>query len=774
MMMRFIEPDVVREGLRSARDHTIMFRHHDTAGEWRWYRIVISLGEDDDHVAVCLIDITDAYRRQYEQQVRLDESNYILRTMNENIIDMFAQLIEFRDSATSNHLRLIKGFTYMLAEQVMNDWPEYGLTPEDVRLIAAASPMHDVGKIAIPDSILMKPGMLTDEEFNIVKTHARKGYDILVRMNGYLEPRYLEICEQVALCHHEKWDGNGYPYGISGEDIPIAAQIVSAADVFESLTGRREYKPVYSYIDAYSMIINGQCGAFSEKILASIACIRQRYGDDRKVAEMAERYSTMSVDYADDTMEVSLLRRPEFIRGNIPMVRELTEYMPGGFFIYRADETQRLIFFNDIMVNIFGCSSREEFTMYTGNTFRGMVHPEDYASVNESINRRKVDDEGESIGHVVFRIQHKDGEIHWIDVYSHMVHTDDYGDIYFAFALDITTSYLRSRRSRLANSDAEEQERIQKLLDESSAGDNIFGNLFGGTRILLVDDNELSREITAQMLEGEGAAVVTASNGAEAIVTVQQVERFDMVLMDIVMPVMNGVDATLEISEYYKSVGVYCPVIGITAEGSDSMVNEMLTAGAYECIYQPLDLNLLSSTYINYARFASKRLQEELEGAINRANTDPLTHVKSFSAYVDFMADLNENIANGEAGPFAVVWCDCDSLKMVNDTYGHSTGDQYIKNNCNLICNAFVHSPAFRVGGDEFAILLQGRDLENSGRLTAELHQAVRTARDIPTYEEGKASVSFGIAFYDPETDKSVADVVKRADISMYSIKNKI
>ena len=141
-------------------------------------------------------------------------------------------------------------------------------------MVSAAS-MHDIGKIAIPDAVLNKPGRLTAEEFEIMKTHSLKGCELLQSINEGQDEEYYRFCYDICRSHHERWDGSGYPDGLAG-NIPIWAQVVSLADVYDALTSERVYKAAYTHAQAVSMILNGECGVFNPRLLNSFLSVALR------------------------------------------------------------------------------------------------------------------------------------------------------------------------------------------------------------------------------------------------------------------------------------------------------------------------------------------------------------------------------------------------------------------------------------------------------------------------------------------------------------------
>jgi putative two-component system response regulator len=154
-------------------------------------------------------------------------------------VERLARAVEYRDDSTGQHTRRVGETAALIAQQL-------GLTDELVERIRRAAPLHDVGKIGIPDAILLKPGKLTPVEFDTMKEHTRIGAEIL----GQNRSKLMRLSEEIALSHHEHWDGGGYPNGLAGEGIPTSGRIVAVADVFDALTHKRPYKPAWSVVDS--------------------------------------------------------------------------------------------------------------------------------------------------------------------------------------------------------------------------------------------------------------------------------------------------------------------------------------------------------------------------------------------------------------------------------------------------------------------------------------------------------------------------------------------
>lgn len=212
-----------------------------------------------------------------KQNIELNEKNRMLKKANENVIDILGSVVESRSLESGNHIKRVKCYTEILAKYVAKDFPEYGLTSEKIKMITTASSLHDVGKISIPDKVLNKPGKLTDEEFELMKKHTIYGCEMLDNIREYWEKESVELSYEICRYHHERFDGKGYPEGLAGDDIPISAQLVSVADVYDALVNDRCYRKALPKDTAFNMIINGECGNFNPKIIKCFIKAREEF-----------------------------------------------------------------------------------------------------------------------------------------------------------------------------------------------------------------------------------------------------------------------------------------------------------------------------------------------------------------------------------------------------------------------------------------------------------------------------------------------------------------
>ncbi len=606
--------DVIQEALIEEGSYTLECRINLGNGP-KYYNIkAIGDKSNPEEVLFGISDIDQMVRAELEKEERIKEKEYsvqlektitertaelhekamILNQINEEITELLGNITEARDMESGEHIRRVKGFTKILADHIKVDFPEYGLDDDQIALITSASAIHDIGKIMIPDSILRKPGRFTPEEFSVMKTHCEKGCEMLEKAPKGWDKRYLDFSMEICKCHHEKWDGKGYPEGLVGDEIPISAQIVSLADCFDALTTKRVYKDAYTPQEAFDMIVNGECGVFSDKIIQSFV------------------------------------------------------------------------------------NAKEEF----------FSHMNDIASVG------------------------------------------------------ITP----------------------KLVNTSA---------LTGIKILLVEDNELTRDITNTILSDEGAEVTTAICGKEVIecISAKEVIDFDAILMDLNLPDTDGFELTKQIREMNIVRAKEVPIIAVSASTDKLDKQRAFNAGMNAYVPKPVSVSNITKTLLVSMRHEQKYLKDKLDEAIMRANKDPLTGVKNMTAYTEAVGELTGKIAEHEAIEFAIVMCDVNKLKNVNDSFGHDMGDKYIRNCCKLICTTYSHSPVYRIGGDEFAIILTGEDYSNRNMLIDDLGDRVAKAMNIARIEDGRASMAVGMSVYNAYNDVSVASVAKRADESMYNNK---
>lgn len=209
-------------------------------------------------------------------QIRARENN------TDMLVGVLSHIVEFRNGESGLHVRHIRMITELLLHRLLEISSRYSITAEQQDMIPLASALHDIGKIGIDEKILNKPGKLTPEEFEVMKIHSMLGAKMLHDLDNIAEQPLLQTAYEIARWHHERWDGRGYPDGLKGDEIPISAQLVSLADVYDALTSERCYKKAFSHEKAMQMILNGECGAFNPLLLQCLTNIQSDLKEELK------------------------------------------------------------------------------------------------------------------------------------------------------------------------------------------------------------------------------------------------------------------------------------------------------------------------------------------------------------------------------------------------------------------------------------------------------------------------------------------------------------
>lgn len=232
------------------------------------------------------------------------------------MINILSHIVEFRNGESGLHVLHIQTITEMLLRQlVQKENNRYALSKEQIRMITTASALHDIGKISIPDEILNKPGRLTAEEFAVIKGHSMAGANMLSELPlDQKEEPLVKTAYEICRWHHERYDGGGYPDGLKGEEIPVSAQVVALADVYDALTSERCYKDAYSHEKAIEMILAGQCGAFNPLMLECLLDIssslkkkmgyksKERY-EQTDISDIASRFHDFEMDSSEKIVQ---------------------------------------------------------------------------------------------------------------------------------------------------------------------------------------------------------------------------------------------------------------------------------------------------------------------------------------------------------------------------------------------------------------------------------------------------------------------------------------
>jgi putative two-component system response regulator len=279
-------------------DIPVLFLSGRTAAEDE--RIGLEIGAEDYlakpvNPAVMLARVRAHLRLKAAADYLRDQNSFLEREVARRVRELsavqditiyaMATLAETRDNETGNHIRRTQNYVITLATKLAEN-PKYAaqLPRQDIELLYKSAPLHDIGKIGIPDRILLKPGRLTPEEFEIMKTHAAIGKDSIKAAEQLvgMPDSFLRFAKEIAGCHHEKWDGSGYPEGLAGEAIPLSARLMALADVYDALISKRVYKEAFSHEVARNIIVQGSGTHFDPAVIEAFIALEQDFIDIAK------------------------------------------------------------------------------------------------------------------------------------------------------------------------------------------------------------------------------------------------------------------------------------------------------------------------------------------------------------------------------------------------------------------------------------------------------------------------------------------------------------
>lgn len=249
-----------------------------------------------DEVIVCrrVINTIMLYSKQKRLISMVADQMYEREKSNTLMVSILSHIVEFRNGESGMHVLHIGTMTELLLKRLREKTNAYALDGAKISMISKAAAFHDIGKISISEQILNKPGRLTKEEFEIMKTHSAVGADMLENLPLHKEEPLVKVAYEICRWHHERYDGRGYPDGLKGEEIPISAQAVSLADAYDALISERVYKKAFSHEKALNMILNGECGAFHPLLLECLSDIAAHIQEELEINSLS-RFSEKEI-----------------------------------------------------------------------------------------------------------------------------------------------------------------------------------------------------------------------------------------------------------------------------------------------------------------------------------------------------------------------------------------------------------------------------------------------------------------------------------------------
>jgi len=639
---------------------------------------------------------------------------------NTLMVSILSNVVEIRNHESGDHIRNIRRITELLLHQLVQKTKAYHLSEEDIVLIKTASSLHDIGKITIPEEILNKPGKLTKEEFEIMKTHSAAGAQILEQMKyGQDKPLYryaLEICRW----HHERWDGHGYPDGLMGEEIPISAQIVAIADVYDALTSERCYKKAYDHTTAINMILNGECGAFNPLLLecltetaAQLRIVTGVNGDVMPYRFELNRLSEEILAHAD-------LPKNDRVQNLLDTMQERIDFFASisGGIQFEYDSVSRL-------ADVTNWNEPPQYRHSVKNVTRvndfRYLSQHDFKRLRDAMDATTKENPEFAMS-ILFTVGN---EYHWCDLRVRTLWSDLRPDHYIAAVGQLLDPQMKEEKefpSQGGPLDSTSPVVLQNIHCLQSVFDIVRLIDPMTYEVLELDEAGVlrhSKQHCAAFWNNEGTC--TNCTSARAYAQKSTLNKLEF----------TSTDMYFVVSKYLKLNGTPC-------------VLELLS-------------RLDEGRWIdaNGTRLLLDRNHDENMDLF----LDPVTDTYSRRYYETNRAHLE--------GMESIAFIDANRFKQINDSFGHPAGDAVLREIARAIKDCIRKTDILiRYGGDEFLLLFPKMSEEILERKMQEISEAVENIR-IADYPELRLSISIGgVTGVHP-----ITEAIRQADLHMYAQK---
>ena len=639
---------------------------------------------------------------------------------NTLMVSILSNVVEIRNHESGDHIRNIRRITELLLHQLVQKTKAYHLSEEDIALIKTASSLHDIGKITIPEEILNKPGKLTKEEFEIMKTHSAAGVQILEQMKyGQDKPLYryaLEICRW----HHERWDGHGYPDGLMGEEIPISAQIVAIADVYDALTSERCYKKAYDHTTAINMILNGECGAFNPLLLECLT----------ETAPQLRIVTGVNGDAMPYRFELNRLSEEILAHADLPKndrVQNLLATMQERIDFF-ASTSGGIQFEYDAVSRLADVTNWNEPPQYR-HSVKNVTRVNDFRYLSQHDFKRLRDamdattkENPEFALSVLFPVGN---EYHWCDLRVRTLWSDLRPDHYIAAVGQLLDPQMKE---------------VQEFPSQGGPLDSASPVVLQNIRCLqsVFDIVRLIDPTTYEVLELDEAGVLRHSK--------QHCAAFWN---------NEGTCANCTSARAYAQKSTLNK-LEFTSTDMYFVVSKYLNLNGTPCVLELLS-RLDEGRWID-ANGTRLLLDRNHDGNMDLF-LDPVTDTYSRRYYETCRAHLE--------GMESIAIIDANRFKQVNDSFGHPAGDAVLREIARAIKDCIRKTDILiRYGGDEFLLLFPKMSEEILERKMQEISAAVENIR-IADYPELRLSISIGgVTGVHP-----ITEAIRQADLRMYAQK---
>ena len=655
--------------------------------------------------------------RLVTDQVYEKEHNSVL------MISILSHVVEFRNSESGQHVLHIRTLTDLLLHQLARKTDRYQLDESDISLISTASALHDIGKIMIPDEILNKPGRLTEEEYAVIKTHTTEGAKILKDLSsgiGRADEPLLQVAHAICRWHHERWDGGGYPDKLCGDEIPIAAQVVALADVYDALTSERCYKPAYSHEQAIDMILNGECGAFNPLLLE---CLQE--SSELLAAE---------------------LQRTEFDRGFRHETHRLSEEILHREALPREDRSQRML---DV---------ERERTAFYADQLGGIQFDYDVLGGRVKVHNRYEEPASQvqtldfDEGHGLQFLSSKDRN-HLLDALKNA--TPDAPDAVFEVLVPVEQEY---RLHRLVLHTIWSRTGGRRCVSVAGQLIDEHETLQQRQELLLGDVTAESPEVLIKRLQGIFDIVRLVDPERTKVLTLTEDGRLEDLPGHCHMVWNKSSRCENCISGKVFARKGFLNKIEFKDDQAYFVMAKYVEVGGHGCVLEMVS-KLSDGRWLDIG--GHRMLLDHGTNFDRSIFVDSLTGAYSRRYFEKFLADSEQ------MGGVAMI--DVDHFKEVNDRFGHLVGDKALQAVATAVQSSLRQSDILiRYGGDEFLLLMPKilpKDMKN---VMDRVWKAVSEAK-VESLPELQLSASIGSVC----DVRPLTEAIRQADAQMYKNKAK-
>ena len=642
---------------------------------------------------------------------------------NNLMINILSHIVEFRNGESGSHVLHIHTATELILNHLVKKTDKYKLSAADIAMIGTASSLHDIGKINIPEEILNKPGRLTKEEFDIMKTHTTIGAHILENLPFQQDEPLVKVSYEICRWHHERWDGRGYPDGLKGEEIPIAAQVVALADVYDALTSERCYKKAFDHDTAVHMILNGECGAFNPLLME---CLTEVADELHRALTDNEAAAQMNFGSASRKITDALLQENDLPEtGRLENALQI-EQQKHTFYVDHTPDLQ--LDYNEVSdtvtmsewgVRHLHCPREMPFKNAMETL---LVSANDRSAMLDAITKTDADHPDTDVT-VLLSV---DGLMRWYKVYIRTLWARGEETTRVGIVMQAEDVHEKTIR------DAKEvtKDTIITTGKGMACMMHMLKNVFdvvrlvdvGRTCVLNVDDQ-------GKIVDEDHPcfAVWNRENRCENCVSYKAfTQKTQLAKIEFM-----GEDAYQVISKYVEIEGRAC-VLELVVKLRKDM---------------PLSFHGREHLVRSLHQYSQELYQDALTGAFNRR--------------------YYEEQFCGKDSADGVAVLDVDNFKTINDTYGHQAGDAALRTIVQAIVGCIRNSDILiRYGGDEFLLVFPEIPEPVFNRRLQEISTAVSNAA-VPDYPEMRLSVSVGGVY----KMTPLSDAVYHADTLMYKAK---